>query len=349
MKAAVIYATYGHWTQSLLNAGIPLAYHYQPKLDIDPNDERIGWVGDPLAKQILFMNFPNVEFRPPSANDEAYDLIVGSPPCVGFSRANPKACPDHPLNKHTFDFFKWVALNGPKYFLMEMVPGILKSEPHGFPDLHSTLPPEHKTGIFNQCLKLIGDDYRWDYEVMNASDYGAAQTRERLYVWGNRRDQEPMESPLASLPKRPSTPIQIVLSKEILDLAEQCPADGKSRLSLIGKSGKPIAGAWGSLRPGKRENRTLKMDGLMFTITGTSVRDCLIPIRTSLTNAKQNRLLTVLELKLLMGFPFSYSLPGKLHAGVKSKIIASGVDIRFASYLLQHIREELEYQGVWEK
>jgi site-specific DNA-cytosine methylase len=211
---------------------------------------------------------------------------------------------------------------------MEMVPGILKSQ-----------DPTQGPGIFNQCIHLIADDYRWDYEVKNAADFGAAQTRQRLYFWGNRRDQEPMESPLASLLKRPFTPIKDVLSKEVLDLAEQCPADGRSRLSLIGKNGQLIAGAWGSLRPEKRENRTLKMDGLMFTITGTSVRDCLIPYRTALTNAPQNRLLTVLELKLLMGFPFSYFLPGKLHAGVKSKIIASGVDVRFASYLLEHIKK----------
>jgi len=322
LKAAVFYATYGHWTQSLLNARIPLTYHYQPRLDIDPSNEQVGWISDPLAKQILFMNFPNVEFRPPSANDEAYDLIVGSPPCVGFSRANPKARPDHPLNKHTFNFFKWVVLNGPKHFLMEMVPGILKS---GDPILGP--------GIFSQCLSLIRNYYQWDYAVMNAADYGAAQTRERLYIWGRRRGQEHLESPLATLEKRGCSSIQEVLNPDLIRYWDGRKPDGKQLLNLIGKNGKRIAGAWGSLTEKKIGNRTLKPDGLMFTITSTSVRDCL--------HYSTQRLLSIPELKVLMGFPVGYFIP-PVNAGLASKIVASGVDIRFASYLLEHIKMVLE-------
>jgi len=324
MKVAVMYATYGHWTQSLKYAFFKdqeIAYHFQPDLSNDPESD-FGLVPDRLASMILRMNFPEIEIRKPDANDEAYDLIVGSPPCVGFSRANPKACPDHPLNMHTLNFFKWVVLNGPKHFLMEMVPGILDSQ-----------DPSKGPGIFNQCLHLIGEDYRRDYAVMDAAEYGAAQTRKCLYVWGNRRDQEPLESPLASLPKREFAPVGEVLPEELVKYWDTIKPDGRNLLSLTRKDGKPIAGAWGSLTPKKRDNRTLHREGLMFTITSTSVRDCL--------HYSSKRLLSIPELKLLMGFPIQYKLP-VMNAGMASKVIASGVDVRFASRLLDHIRTVLE-------
>jgi len=71
----------------------------------------------------------------------------------------------------------------------------------------------------------------------------------------------------------------------------------------------------------------------MFTITSTSVRDCI--------HYSKDRLLTIPELKILMGFPISYYIP-PTNAGTASKIIASGVDVRFASYLLEHIKMVLE-------
>lgn len=327
MKAAVFYATYGHWTQSLINSGFQVAYHYQPRLDIDPDEERMGWVPDPLAKKILNMNFM-VDFRPPSANDEAYDLMVGSPPCVGYSRANPKASRDHPLNKHTFNFFKWVALNGPKYFLMEMVPGLLlrytKADKEG----------KSEPSIFQQCLPLISEDYCWDTAILNAADYGAAQTRQRLYVWGSRRDLGYTESPLCSIPRKSYTPIGTVIDEDFSKIFDDYKPDGHLLMSLYRKDGKKIAGAWGSLTPKKIANRTLKKDGLMFTITGTSVRDCL--------HYNGKRLLSIPELKVLMGFPVRYNLPLRMNAGLASKVIASGVDVRFASYLLNHIKMVLE-------
>lgn len=319
LKAAVFYATYGHWTQSLLNAGIPLAYHYQPRLDIDPDNEQAGWIGDPLAKQILFMNFPNVAFRPPSANDEPYDLMVGSPPCIGISVGNktmPGKREEHPANRHMVNFFKWVALNGPKYFLMEMVP-TLKNCPN----------------LLKECLDYVNHDYQLDRGIFNALDYGACQDRKRFMMWGRRNDLPVLESPLCSLEKREFTPIGEVLTPDLVHQYDGYKPDGKICLSMIGKNGKPIAGAWGWLKPDRRERRRLNPEKWMFTITSTSIRDCI--------HYSMDRLLSIPELKVLMGFPAEYFLP-PLHVGIKSKIIASGVDIRFASYLLEHIKMVLE-------
>lgn len=319
MKAAVFYGTYGHWTQSLLNARIPLAYHYQPRLDIDPNNEQVGWIGDPLAKQILFRNFPNVQFRPPSVDDEAYDLMIGSPPCIGISVGNktmPGRREEHPANRHMVNFFKWVTLISPKYFLMEMVP-TLKNCPK----------------LFEECLSYVRDYYRLDWGIFNALDYGACQDRKRFMIWGRRKDLPSLDSPLCTLKKREFTPIGEVLSKELIQIYDEFKPDGKTCLSMIGKNGKPIAGAWGWLKPDRREKRRLNPEKWMFTITSTSVRDCI--------HYSKDRLLTIPELKILMGFPISYYIP-PTNAGTASKIIASGVDVRFASYLLEHIKMVLE-------
>ncbi len=53
------------------------------------------------------------------------DLIVGSPPCQGFSKANPKASCDDKRNILVFEFFKKIIEMKPKTFAMEEVPEIL--------------------------------------------------------------------------------------------------------------------------------------------------------------------------------------------------------------------------------
>ena len=56
------------------------------------------------------------------------DVIIGGPPCQGFSSANRyKLEGDDPRNKLFFEFVKFVDLAQPKAIVIENVRGILKS------------------------------------------------------------------------------------------------------------------------------------------------------------------------------------------------------------------------------
>jgi site-specific DNA-cytosine methylase len=275
------------------------------------------------------MNFPNIPIQKPFKPIELHDpielfdninLMVGSPPCIGFSQANPNAREDHPANKHTLNFANWVVKVIPKYFLMEMVPNILTTG----------------KSIWVKFRDIVRPYYIIDYCIMEASEYGAAQRRKRLYVWGRRKDLPRIESPLCSLPKKKALTIGELLLEGLSAKFDMYIPDGKQLMSMYKKDGTGLrAGPFSLLSTEeKRRKRTLKFFGQMYTIVGTSVCNCLHP--------SGRRFLSIPEIKLLMGFPVDYKLPAKLNAQQACRVIASGVDVRFASYLLEHIRDVIE-------
>lgn len=95
------------------------------------------------------------------------DIVIGGPPCQGFSEANRQRLIDDPRNKLYKNFVQIVEKVQPKFFVMENVKGMLKVKD-----------------------QVIEDFYRIGYQtkahVLNAKDYGVPQNRERLIYIGNR-------------------------------------------------------------------------------------------------------------------------------------------------------------------
>lgn len=102
------------------------------------------------------------------------DLIIGGPPCQGFSHCG-KRNPKDKRNKLYKEFLKAVKLVEPKYVVMENVQGLLSMK--GVID-----------DILNQLMKL---GYFVSYKVLNASDYQVAQERKRLIIIGKKLDLFP--------------------------------------------------------------------------------------------------------------------------------------------------------------
>lgn len=102
------------------------------------------------------------------------DIIIGGPPCQGFSMAGARIRggfiedPRNYLFKHYFNIVKIVK---PKLFILENVKGIL------------TL----KNGkIFDEIKKSFENiGYKIQYKVIKASDFGIPQARERVVVFGS--------------------------------------------------------------------------------------------------------------------------------------------------------------------
>lgn len=108
------------------------------------------------------------------------DMIIGGPPCQGFSLANKRRnqVADDPRNRLFYSFVKFINWYSPKVFVMENVKGLLSM----------------KDG---EVFKTILDAFRnagghggYDvaYKVMLASDFGVPQNRERVIIIGTRRD-----------------------------------------------------------------------------------------------------------------------------------------------------------------
>ena len=95
------------------------------------------------------------------------DIVVGGPPCQGFSMANRQRLIDDPRNHLYKSFVEVVCKTQPKFFVMENVKGML------------SVAEQVKDDFRN-----IG--YELEYHVLNAKDYGVPQNRERLIYIGNR-------------------------------------------------------------------------------------------------------------------------------------------------------------------
>jgi len=101
------------------------------------------------------------------------DGIIGGPPCQGFSEMGLKKV-DDPRRDLLRHYFRLVAGIKPKFFVMENVRGL------GYPNARP---------ILDRSLELVEDDYDvlgpivWD-----ATSFGAATTRPRLFVIGIRKD-----------------------------------------------------------------------------------------------------------------------------------------------------------------
>lgn len=108
------------------------------------------------------------------------DVIIGGPPCQGFSMAGSRirhGFIDDPRNylfKHYFNIVKTIR---PKVFLMENVKGI------------ATI---NGGRIFSEILRLFqdpdamdGKPYHMYYRIINASDFGVPQRRERMIIIGS--------------------------------------------------------------------------------------------------------------------------------------------------------------------
>ncbi|MGG7199282.1 DNA cytosine methyltransferase [Clostridium butyricum] len=104
------------------------------------------------------------------------DIIVGGPPCQGFSGLNRwnKQLEDDPRNKLFFQYIRFVSELKPKAILIENVRQILTSK-NGFA----------RKSICNM-LEEMG--YNVVYDVINAADYGVPQNRMRAFFVAIRND-----------------------------------------------------------------------------------------------------------------------------------------------------------------
>lgn len=95
------------------------------------------------------------------------DIVVGGPPCQGFSEANRQRLIDDPRNQLYKNFVQIVDKVKPKFFVMENVKGMMTVKDQVIED-----------------FEAIG--YKVSAHVLNARDYGVPQNRERLIYIGNR-------------------------------------------------------------------------------------------------------------------------------------------------------------------
>jgi DNA (cytosine-5)-methyltransferase 1 len=104
------------------------------------------------------------------------DVIIGGPPCQGFSIARGTRFVDDPRNSLYKHFVKAVDKLKPKWIVMENVPGIISIG----------------NGIVLQQIYQDFNEIGYDltHKVINMAEYGVPQTRKRTIFVGNRLGKE---------------------------------------------------------------------------------------------------------------------------------------------------------------
>ena len=110
----------------------------------------------------------------------AIDMVVGGPPCQGFSISGKRHI-DDPRNGYYRSFFQFVNELEPRAFLMENVPNLVGMGQGKYKDL------------ILDIFKSIG--YSVKYKIVLASHYGVPQNRKRVFFVGIKRKKNSFEFP----------------------------------------------------------------------------------------------------------------------------------------------------------
>ena len=102
---------------------------------------------------------------------KSISLIVGGPPCQGFSTSGRRDSKD-PRNSLFIHFVRFVKLIRPDKFIMENVPGMKSMK---------TITGENCLEIILQSFRDIG--YTVDWRILNAVNYGVCPNQEEGYSY----------------------------------------------------------------------------------------------------------------------------------------------------------------------
>jgi DNA (cytosine-5)-methyltransferase 1 len=105
------------------------------------------------------------------------DVLVGGPPCQGFSINAPERFLEDPRNSLFKHYLRFVDEFAPKTFLFENVPGMLSLG---------------GGGIFDSIISQMRErGYRVSARILLAAHYGVPQVRWRMIILGSRLDEAP--------------------------------------------------------------------------------------------------------------------------------------------------------------
>lgn len=118
-----------------------------------------------LEEDLLKQYFPN-----------GVDVIIGGPPCQGFSMCGTRDINDN-RNTLFYQYARIVNITNPRLFMMENVKGLL-----------SMKNPDGKSVIEEIYKEFDKIGYKIAHQVINAKYYGVPQARERVIIIGIRKD-----------------------------------------------------------------------------------------------------------------------------------------------------------------
>lgn len=130
------------------------------------------------ANKVLKGDIRNIVDHIEDYVSEPVDMVVGGPPCQGFSSANQQRIIDDPRNELYKYFVRAIKTLLPKFVVMENVKGML-TVANQVVDDYQNINEERSGRVYS---------YKVAYKLLNSADFSVAQSRERLIYIAVRTD-----------------------------------------------------------------------------------------------------------------------------------------------------------------
>jgi DNA (cytosine-5)-methyltransferase 1 len=261
------------------------------------------------ASEVYQHNLPKTDFRECEVskilNFPSSDLLVGCYPCQGFSQGGAREA-DRKINYLYREFDRALRKIKPKAFIVENVSGMVRTN--------------YNHLLKNQLLRFRSAGYKVKWSVLNASDFGVAQDRKRIFIVGIRSDigieyEFPTPEYGINLKKLPKTQRDVISDLPEWPEGEFCQQDFH----------------WYYLSRNRRRNwdepsKTIVSNMRHMPLHPNSPE--LIKIENDVWKFSNNnpaRRLSYIEAARLQGFGKSFKFPDTVSLGMKYKVIGNAV------------------------
>ena len=239
------------------------------------------------------------------------DLIIGGPPCQGFSMAG-KRNPDDKRNQLYKEFLRFVKIIEPKVVVIENVKGILSMN-----DLDNEK-------VINKIIhELIKNNYFISYKLLNSSDYCVPQNSERVVLIAKKMDLFPKEN---------NAKVSVIDS--VMDLPYEA---NELNGHLLFNPTKEIIKRIKNLNHGERLSSKFNFSRMRIHPDKPSPTVSTKPL---FIHPIYDRLMTPRELARLQSFPDSFEFTGSKTAMVKQ--IGNAVPPLMAEVIASNLRRKMQ-------
>lgn len=326
---------------------------------------------DKRCQEVALRNLPSApfllaDFSEVSCNDllrlaglsvgEA-DVLIGGPPCQPFSTAGKRGGLSDPRASPLKDFIRAINQLKPRAFVLEEVTGLKSARLRHIPIAqrrNRPLKPDQKKGsAFRVVMQMLhSTEYNITYGLLNASDFGAPQTRERLIIIGLREGEPSLPTPTHSNEALPhlfgeTLAVRTSLWEATADLAntddhfQPLSATREAYLRMVPPGGnwrhlplqmiqKAMGGAYKAGGGKMGFFRRLAWDEPSPTVVTSPTQK-----GSMLCHPEATRPLTVEEYKRVQGFPDDWELPGG--ATTKYRLIGNAVPVHLSHAIANHL------------
>lgn len=251
------------------------------------------------------------------------DIMIGGPPCVGFSSSNRRTnFLDNPNNLLVHKYIETIrALKGLKVFVLENVPQIITSF----------------GGVYAKEICASLSDFDISYGVLSSADYGAPQVRNRAIFIGSKIGPIPLPPPTHDENQ------YVTVRQAFEGLHDDIPnqmditiprPETFERMQYIepGENWESIPQQLrGNMRKGKTHSSIFKR--LLWDKPSISITNFR---KSNILHPSLNRILSVREVARLFGLPDHFVFKGSLVA--MQQQCANGVPVQMAKAIANQIK-----------